>query len=150
MMQLRFEQEVHDTIFGNLDCPSDLNNNEMDKQSQSKNSEEAKDPQSIQDETGKHIKMDKQYVNEKSVNAEVSLTQEKQQEKEMDKQSQSEDSQEIGSIRPKKKRTRHKRGNKTKVLQPRKEKNLNNEDQTRNLRSGTKIFLQKPEVKKER
>ncbi|KAA6368261.1 MAG: hypothetical protein EZS28_036212, partial [Streblomastix strix] len=129
MMQLRFEQEVHDTIFGNLDCPSDLNNSEMDKQSQRQNSEEAKDPQSIQDETGKHIKMDKQHENKKSVNAEVSLTKEKL---------------------PKKKRIRHKRGKKTKVLQPRKENNLNNEDQTRNLRSGTKLFLQKPEVKKER
>ncbi|KAA6367370.1 MAG: hypothetical protein EZS28_037103, partial [Streblomastix strix] len=128
MMQLRFEQEVHDTIFGTLDCPLDLNDNEMDKQSQSENSEEAKDPQSIQDETGKHVKMDKQYENEKAVKAEASVAKEKQQEKEMDKQSQSEDSQEIGSLRPKKKRTRHKRGQKSKVLQLRREKNLNNED----------------------
>ncbi|KAA6326802.1 MAG: hypothetical protein EZS28_053899, partial [Streblomastix strix] len=44
MLQLRFQQEVHDTIFGEIDCPSDLNNNEMNKQSQSEDSEEAKDP----------------------------------------------------------------------------------------------------------
>ncbi|KAA6363375.1 MAG: hypothetical protein EZS28_041099 [Streblomastix strix] len=34
MIQLRFEQEVYDTVFGDIDYLSDLNNNEMDKQSQ--------------------------------------------------------------------------------------------------------------------
>ncbi|KAA6402059.1 MAG: hypothetical protein EZS28_002424 [Streblomastix strix] len=29
MIQLRFEQEVHDTVFGDIDCPSNLNNNEI-------------------------------------------------------------------------------------------------------------------------
>ncbi|KAA6378487.1 MAG: hypothetical protein EZS28_025985, partial [Streblomastix strix] len=152
MLQLRFEQDVHDTVFGELDCFSDLNNNEMDKQSQSKDSEEARDPLSIKGDKEKHMEMDKQDKNQNAAKAKVSLTKEKQQEKEMDKQSQSDDSQEFGITRAKKKRGRHKRGKKTKVEQPRKERNLNNmnEDQTRNLRSGTKIFLQKPQVNKER
>ncbi|KAA6363054.1 MAG: hypothetical protein EZS28_041419, partial [Streblomastix strix] len=152
LLRLKFEFEVHDIVFGDIYYPSDLNINEVDKQSQSENSEETKDPQSKQDENGKHIMMDKQYENENAAKAKVSLMKEKQQEKEMDKQSQSDDSQETGTTRPRMKRARHKRDKKTKVLQPRKEKNLNNlnEDQTRNLRSGTKIFLQKPEVKKER
>ncbi|KAA6330181.1 MAG: hypothetical protein EZS28_053527, partial [Streblomastix strix] len=152
MLQLRFEQEVHDTIFGELDCPSDLNNNKMDKQSQSEDSQEDKNPQSIQDETGKYMENDKQDKNKNATKAKVPLTKEKQQEKEMDKQSQSDDSQEFGIIRAKKKRGRHNRGKKTKVEQPRKERNLNNmnEDQTRNLRSGSKIFFQIADVKKER
>ncbi|KAA6363976.1 MAG: hypothetical protein EZS28_040497 [Streblomastix strix] len=154
MLQLRFEQEVHDTVFGELDCPSDLNNNEMDKQSQSEDSEEAKDHPSIQGDKEKHMEMDKQNENENAAKIKVSLIKEKQYEnhKEMDKQSQSDDSQEFGIARPKKNRGRHNRVKKTKVEQLRKEKNLNNliEDQTRNLRSGTEQLQSKPEVKKER
>ncbi|KAA6374944.1 MAG: hypothetical protein EZS28_029530 [Streblomastix strix] len=143
ILQLRFEQEVHDTVFGDIDCPSDLNNDEMDKQSQSEDSEEAKDPQSIQDEKGKHMEMYKLDGNENVAKVKVSLINEKQYKNhmKMDKQSQSDDSQEFGITSAKKNRGKHKRGKKTKVEQPRKERNLNkmNEDQTRNLRSGTKF-----------
>ncbi|KAA6360101.1 MAG: hypothetical protein EZS28_044372 [Streblomastix strix] len=41
MIQLKFEQEVHDTVFGELNYLSDLKVNEMEKQNQSENSEES-------------------------------------------------------------------------------------------------------------
>ncbi|KAA6387108.1 MAG: hypothetical protein EZS28_017361, partial [Streblomastix strix] len=149
MIQMKFELEVHDTIFGEFDCLSDLNNNELNKQSQSEDSEEAKDPLSIQGDKKKHTTMDQQNENENSAKAKVSLIKKKQKKihKEMDQQSQSDDFQQVGTTRVKKKRGRHKRVKKIKVLQPRKEKKLNNmnEDQTRNLRSGTKLLQSKPE-----
>ncbi|KAA6353520.1 MAG: hypothetical protein EZS28_050954 [Streblomastix strix] len=103
MLQLRFEYEVHDTVFGELDCPSDLNNNEMDKQSQSEDSEEARDTLSIKGDKEKHMEMNKQDKNKNAAKVNVSLIMEKQQEKEMDKQSQSDDSKELGTTRAKKK-----------------------------------------------
>ncbi|KAA6395841.1 MAG: hypothetical protein EZS28_008641, partial [Streblomastix strix] len=148
MIQLRIEQEVHDTVFGEIDCPSDLNNNEMYKQSQSEDSEEAKDPPSIQNDKVKHTKIDKQNENENAAIVKVSLIKEKQKEnyKETDKQSQSDDSQEFRITQAREKRSRHKRGKKTKVQQPRKEKNLNNmnDDQVINLRSGKWLLQSKP------
>ncbi|KAA6397099.1 MAG: hypothetical protein EZS28_007367 [Streblomastix strix] len=75
MIQLRFEQEVHDTLFGELDCPSDLNNNEMDKYCQSEDSEETKDHLSIQGNKDKHMKMDKQNENENASKVKISLKQ---------------------------------------------------------------------------
>ncbi|KAA6401073.1 MAG: hypothetical protein EZS28_003394 [Streblomastix strix] len=148
-VQLRFEQEVHDTLFGDIDYSSDINNNEMDKQSQSEDNEEAKNPISTQNDQEKQTKIDKQNENENAAKAIVSLNKEKQKDihEEMDKQSQSDDSQEFGVTRAKKKRARHKRDKKTKVQQPRKEKNLNNmnEDETINLRSGTRLLQSKPE-----
>ncbi|KAA6361727.1 MAG: hypothetical protein EZS28_042746 [Streblomastix strix] len=156
MIQLRFDYEVHDTVLRELDCPSDFDNNEMDKQSQSEDSEEAKDHLSIQSNKKKHTKMDKQNgnENENAPKAKMSLMKEKQKKnhKEMDKLSQCDDSQEFGTSRLKKSRARHKRSKKAKVQQPRKELNFNNmnEDQTRNLRSGTMLFQSKPEVMKER
>ncbi|KAA6365713.1 MAG: hypothetical protein EZS28_038760 [Streblomastix strix] len=87
MLQLRFEQEVHDIVLGVLNCPSDLNNNEQDKQSQSEDSEEAKDPLSIRGYKEKRMEMDKQNENENAAKVKVSLIKEKQYEnlKEMDK-----------------------------------------------------------------
>ncbi|KAA6361796.1 MAG: hypothetical protein EZS28_042677, partial [Streblomastix strix] len=153
MIRLRFEQKVHDIFFGDMDCPSDLNNNEIDKQNQRENSEEAKDPLSIQRDKEKHTKMDRQNQNENYAEAKILLTKEKQEEnyKEIDKQSQNDDSQEFGIFQLKKKKGKHKRGKKTKIQKPWIGKSLNNmnEYQTRNLRSETRLLQSKPEVMKE-
>ncbi|KAA6357031.1 MAG: hypothetical protein EZS28_047442, partial [Streblomastix strix] len=154
MIQLRFEQELLDTIFGNINCPSDINSNEMDKLSQSEDYKEAKDAISIQDEKGKHMEMYKQNGNENAAKVKVSLIKGKQKENhnKIDKQSQSDDSSEFETTRLKKERGRLKLRKKIKVQQPRKEKNLTKmiEDQTRNLMNGTTQLQSKLEVKKER
>ncbi|KAA6388772.1 MAG: hypothetical protein EZS28_015703 [Streblomastix strix] len=152
--QLVYEQDAYDIVFGDIDCPADLNNNEMDKQSQSENSEEAKDHLSKQDGKMKHTKTDNQNQNENSAKAQVLLTKQKQKEnyKEMDNQSQSDDFKKFEIIQVKKKRGRHKKGKKINAQQPRKERNHNYmiEVQTRNFISGTGLLQSKPEVKKER
>ncbi|KAA6395770.1 MAG: hypothetical protein EZS28_008702 [Streblomastix strix] len=76
-IQLRFDQEVHDTVFVDIDCPSDLNNNEMDKQSQSEDSKVVIYPLSIRGDKEKHMEMDKQNENENAAKVKVSLIKEK-------------------------------------------------------------------------
>ncbi|KAA6378251.1 MAG: hypothetical protein EZS28_026219 [Streblomastix strix] len=135
LLQLRFEQDLHDTVFGDVNCSSDLNNKDMDKLSQKENAKQAKDPISKLNEKMKQTKMDIQNMNENSAKAKVPQIKgkKKKNHKKMDKQSQSDDFLEVGTTRVKKKRGRHKKG-----------KN------SRNLKSGIVLFQSKPKVMKER
>ncbi|KAA6352828.1 MAG: hypothetical protein EZS28_051645, partial [Streblomastix strix] len=65
-IQFRFEQEAHDTVFGDIDCPSDLNNIGMDKQNKNEVSEEAKDALSILGDKEKHIEMDNEGIDDRN------------------------------------------------------------------------------------
>ncbi|KAA6399827.1 MAG: hypothetical protein EZS28_004645 [Streblomastix strix] len=153
MMQLRFEQEVHETIFGDLVCPSDLDDNEMNKQSQSENSEEAKDSQSVQDEKGNI----QRWIN--NIKTRIQLKPRSYQRKRSYKKSIRKWTIKVKVMTPRrlkllklrKNRGRHKRGKKAKVQQLRIEMNTNNmnENQNRNFGSGTRLLHSKPEVKKE-
>ncbi|KAA6397809.1 MAG: hypothetical protein EZS28_006656 [Streblomastix strix] len=91
LIQIRFELEVHDTVFGDIYCPSGFNINVINKQSQSEDSEEAKDPLSKKDDKEKYIKIDQLIQNDNQAKAKDPLTKEMQKEthKETNKQSQS-------------------------------------------------------------
>ncbi|KAA6365567.1 MAG: hypothetical protein EZS28_038906 [Streblomastix strix] len=153
MMQLRFKQEVHDTVFGNLDCPSDLSNNEMGKQSQSENSEEAKNSLSIQDDKEMCTKKDKQNENENAEKAKILLIKEKQKEnhKEMDKKAKMMITQslELLELRIREEDIREIKNKGIIATEREKSQNIN-DDQTRNYRSRILLFQSKPEVMKKK